>query len=50
MSDISGSHLKKMLDLSFLYNTNFVSITGKIYWPDQMFADLIAGLIKFVGK
>ena len=25
----------------FIYNTNFVSITGKIYWPYQMFADLI---------
>ena len=50
LSDFSGSHSKKLLDLSFLYNTNFVSITGKIYWPHQMFADLIAGPIEFVGK
>ena len=48
LSDISGSHLKKLLDLSFLYNTNFVSIIGKIYWPYQMFADLIAGPIEFL--
>ena len=41
---------KKLLDLPFLCNTYFVSVTGKIYWPYQMSADLIAGPIEFVGK
>ena len=36
--------------MSFLYNTNFVSITGKIHWPYQISADLIAGPLEFVGN